>query len=170
MYGDDILSGYVLSVIGIVVLSAVFTCIIPEGKTASMIRGIAKIACVAVIVAPILQFFQSGEIPSFLYKNTQENFSQSGIETDTDFIQYYSEMRVKETQTCLQNELLEKYGVETQILLEWEWQQKADSKISTDEIYITKIKVSGMENQDESMRKEVKEYLSKNYCSEVQIE
>ena len=160
------MNAYVLSVIGTVVFSAVLICIIPEGKMASLIKGIAKTACVAVIVAPILRFFHTGDIPSFFYQNTQEIFSQSGIETDTEFIQYYSEMRIRQAQEHLQAELFEKYDVQTKVTFEWIWEEK-DGK---EEIYITKIKVSDMEMQTEEKKNEVREYLSQNYCSEVQIE
>lgn len=164
------MKAYVISVIGIVIISAVLTVIIPEGKTSGMIKGVAKTACVAVIIAPIIQFFQSGEVPSFFYKNSQEIFSQSGIETDEKFIQYYSEMRIMETQEKLQKELQEKYGVQTQVALDWEWRASTENKNYTNEIYITKIYVCGMENQADIMKNEVREYLSKSYCSEVQIE
>ena len=164
------MKGYVVSVIGIVIVSAVLSCIIPEGKTSSMIKGIAKTACVAVIVAPILQFFQSGEIPTFMYENAQENFLQSGIETDVGFIQYYSEKQVKNVEEDLQTDILQKYAVDTSVLVEWTWAEKDNFAYKTNEIMITKIKVFGMEKQSEEMKKQVKEYLSKNYCNEVQIE
>ena len=170
LHGEYVLKEYVISVIGIVIISAVLVVIIPEGKTSGMIRGIAKTACVAVIIAPIIQFFQAGEVPSFFYKNSQEIFSQSGIETDEKFIQYYSEMRIMETQEKLQKELQEKYGVHTQVALDWEWRASTENKNYTNEIYITKIYVCGMENQADIMKNEVREYLLKSYCSEVQIE
>ena len=161
---------YVISVIGIVIISAILAAIIPDGKTSSMIKGITKTACVAVIIAPIVQFFQAGKTPQFLYGNSQDNFSQSGIETDVAFIQYYSEKRVEETQNKLQEELWEKYGLQTRVVLEWEWREKAENKGSATEIYIMKIRIYGMENQEDLIRNEVMEYLSNSYCSEVQIE
>ena len=164
------MSAYVFSVIGVVLLSAVLSCIIPEGKTSGIIKGVAKMACIAVIVSPILQFFQSGKNPALLYKNSQEIFSQSGIETDEAFIQYYSEMRIAQTQTLLQDEVLQKFGVRTGISLEWIRKEKENLKLSSDEIYITKIMVTGMEKESETLKNTVKEYLTKNYCSEVQIE
>ncbi len=161
---------YVISVIGIVIISAILTTIIPDGKTSGMIKGIAKTACVAVIITPIIHFFQAGETPSFIYKNSQEIFLQSGIETDAAFIEYYSEMRIAETQEKLQKELQEKYGLRVKTILNWEWREQSGNKGSTKEIYITKITVCDMEDETEYMKNEVREYLSKSYCSEVQIE
>ena len=54
------MNAYVLSVIGTVLISAVLTAIIPEGKTSKVIKGIARLACVLVIVTPIVQFFVKG--------------------------------------------------------------------------------------------------------------
>jgi hypothetical protein len=135
-----------------------------------MIKGVTKTACVAVIIAPIVQFFQVGETPNFLYGNSQDIFLQSGIETDVAFIQYYSEMRIEETQDKLRDELREKYGLQTQVALEWEWREMMAHKGTAAEIYITKIRIYGMENQEDSIKNEVMEYLSNSYCSEVQIE
>ena len=67
-------------------------------------------------------------------------------------------------------ELQEKYGVQTHVALDWEWRASTENKNYTNEIYITKIYVCGMENQADIMKNEVREYLSKSYCSEVQIE
>lgn len=164
------MKAYVLSVIGAILISAVLSCVIPEGKTASIIRGIIKMACVAIIVAPILTFFHSGKIPDFMYGDFQEIFTQSGIQSDAAFIQYYSETHIAETQKLLENELNEKYGLKTEVELEWTWMEREDDKLQSDGIYIQLIRVRGMENQDEKIKNEVKEYLSKNYCSEVQIE
>ena len=161
---------YVISVIGIVIISSILVTIVPDGKTSSMIKGVTKTACVAVIIAPIVQFFQVGETPNFLYGNSQDIFLQSGIETDVAFIQYYSEMRIEETQDKLRDELREKYGLQTQVALEWEWREKMENKGTAAEIYITKIRIYGMENQEDSIKNEVMEYLSNSYCSEVQIE
>ena len=170
LYGDNVLRAYVLSVIGIVIFSAILSCIIPDGKTASMIRGVTKTACVAIIVAPILSFFQSGKIPGFMYGNFQEIFTQSGIQTDGAFIEYYSEMRVEEVQGLLETELHEKFGIKTEVFLKWTRVQNDEDKLQKEGILIQSIKVQGMEKQDDKIKNEVKEYLSKNYCSEVQIE
>ena len=134
------MKGYVVSVIGIVIVSAVLSCIIPEGKTSSMIKGIAKTACVAVIVAPILQFFQSGEIPTFMYENAQENFLQSGIETDVGFIQYYSELQMTELEKYLKDQIQEQFDVRTTVQIDWKHtEQRYDNKYTYKEIEIIEI-------------------------------
>ena len=55
------MNAYVLSVIGTILLSAIITAILPDGKTNSVIKGVSRLACVIAIVMPILTFFQSGD-------------------------------------------------------------------------------------------------------------
>ena len=103
-------------------ISAVITALIPEGKTATVIRNVAKLACTVAILAPILDFFKTGELDKGgeLTKTATENFSKNSIETDEEFIQYYCEIRVRETERALEQELAESFGVSAKVTLSWE--------------------------------------------------
>lgn len=152
------MSGYLLSVIGTVLIAALLTAIAPEGKTSGLIKAIAKSACLLAIVAPIPSYLNSG---NFDEKNigSQTIFSQTVIETDEDFIKYYSEMRIRATAQALEAELKDKFSVETSVELEWTYE--------SDEIKITKIIVKTKNGEENTV---MWEYLTKNYCSEVMIE
>ena len=152
------MNGYLLGVIGTVLLAALLTAIAPEGKTSGLIKAIAKSACLLAIVAPIPSYLNLG---NFDEKNadSQTIFSQTVIETDGDFIKYYSEMRIRATAQALETELKEKFSVETSVELKWTYE--------SDEIKITKIIVKA-ENGEANA--DMWEYLTKNYCSEVMIE
>ena len=152
------MNGYLLSVIGTVLLAALLTAIAPEGKTAGVIKAITKSACVLAIVAPIPSYLHS-ENSDKKNENTQTFFSQTVIETDEDFIKYYSEMRIRATAQALEEELKEKFSVQTSVELEWTYQ--------SDEIKITKIFVKTESGEAHTA---MWEYLTKNYCSEVMIE
>ena len=149
---------YLLSVIGTVLVASILTAIAPEGKTSGIIKAIAKSACLLAIVAPIPSYLNSGNSDE---KNAdlQTIFSQTVIETDEDFIKYYSEMRIRATAQALEAELKEKFSVQTSV--EFEWRNESD------EIKITKIIVK-TENGEKNVA--MWEYLTKNYCSEVLIE
>ncbi len=152
------MNGYLLSVIGTVLFAALLTAIVPEGKTSGLVKAIAKSACLLAIVAPIPSYLHS---ENFDKKNTdsQTIFSQTVIETDEDFIKYYSEMRIRATKQALERELKEKFSVETSVELNWTYE--------LGEIKITKIIVK-MKNGEENTA--MWEYLTKYYCSEVMIE
>jgi hypothetical protein len=161
-FGGTILSGYLLGVIGTVIFSAVLTAVIPNGKTSGLIKAVARMACVLAIVAPAVNYLGDG--PSFFShsKKTQTIFSQSVIEEQSDFIQYYSETRIEETQEMLSKDILQKYGLKTDVSLEWLIEDKG--------IKITRILVDINDNASGEIVKNMSEYLTNNYCSEVLIE
>ncbi len=152
------MSGYLLSVMGTVLLAALLTAITPDGKTSGLIKAIAKSACLLAIVAPIPSYLHSGKSDE-KSEQTETIFLQTVIETDEDFIKYYSEMRIRATKQALERELEEKFSVKTSVELGWTYQ--------LGEVKITKIKVK-TENGEKKMQ--MWEYLTKNYCSEVMIE
>ena len=155
------MNGYLLSVIGAVLLCSLITAIAPEGKTSASIKGIAKLVCILVIIAPVLRFFKTGDLRVFIDKNRQEFFSEEVIEADGEFIEYYCEMRIEQTEKALEMELLEKYGVETECTL---------SCRIENEICVEKICIKLPKDTDEEVKNAMRWYLKENYCSEVLIE
>ena len=156
--GGVVLSGYLLTVIGTILLCAVLTAIVPEGQTAGMIKGTAKLACLLAIVSPIPELLR-------VEKSSEINFSQTVIETDAEFIQYYCEMRIRQTKEHIEKTILSEYGLQTDVALAWEYTEKQA------ELYTIKtITVQMQQNTTEEVERAVCEYLTKNYCSEVLIE
>ena len=66
------MSAYLLSVVGTVLFSAILTMVTPEGKTSVIIKAATRLACLVVILFPILNFFQTGRL-------FEINFASSGI-------------------------------------------------------------------------------------------
>lgn len=161
--------GYLLGVIGTVLLSALFTAILPEGKTSGVIKGVTKLVCVLAIVAPVLVFFKGGD-PTAKEKIATTFFGKTGIETDEEVIRYYSELRIKETERLMEKELLSEFSVETEISLAWEYAENTKEKYSDYQIKITRICVKIKGKLEEEVVKTMWEYLTKNYCSEVLLE
>ncbi len=161
------MSEYLLGVIGTVLLCSLLTAVAPEGKTSAVIKGMARLGCVLAIIAPVLQFFKTGEVGKF----TDDFFMQSGIETDKEFIQYYSELRIRETESALERELSEKYSLETEVTLVWTMEaEEFDEIYIAEHIKIEKICVEVPRETTEEVKERVSAYLTKNYCSEVLIE
>ncbi len=165
------MNGYLLSIIGTVLVCAVLTAILPSGKTSGVIKGIARLACVISIIAPIPQFLGNAKpFDTNSKKNTSKNnvnFSQSVIQTDESFIKYYCEMRIQNAENALNEELLEKFSLSVQSDIDWRFNEET---CDSDEIMITKISVKLQEKGTDKLKDEVWEYLTKNYCSEVLIE
>jgi hypothetical protein len=158
-------SGYLLTVIGMILLGTILTAIIHEGKTAEIIKGIVKLVCVLAIISPVFRFLKSGDLNDLNDKNSQDFFNGQGIEANGEYIQYYCEMRVRQTESALEKELYEKFSLLSEILLAWSLQEDGEKQI-----HIDKISVKFLEERGEEVKKEVWEYLKNNYCSEVLIE
>ena len=165
------MSEYLLSLIGVVLLSAILTGILPEGKTSGLIKSVMRMVCILAIISPIVTFFTSGRFSIEGEKNSTTFFAQTGIQADDSFIHYYSEMRIEETENALENELLEKYQTVAEVSLTWDIkEERLNKKYVFDAIQITQMHVKTMEQKDEEVLRNMWEYLTKNYCSEVLIE
>ena len=168
------MNGYLLSVIGTVLLCAILTSITPEGKTASVIKGVAKLACLLIIVSPILSFisaFPSSKDEQASGEIFEEFFGETVIQTDESFIQYYSEMRIRSVEKALVQEIKERFGVETSVTLLWERVETHENGVyGAENVKIISINVTTKTKMQEEDKKRMWDYLTKNYCSEVQIE
>ena len=162
------MKGYVFSIVGTVLLSTIVICVLPDGKTAVTIKGVAKCFCVLIIISPILTFFQSNGEEAKSSSNSQINFLEADIEMDSSFIQYFSNERVLWTQTQLERELQERYNLYLTVVLEWEWRKSQEDGVEG--IYIYQIRVQGVAQETEKTKKEILEYLTQNYCEEVLLE
>ncbi len=164
------MNGYITSVVGTVLLCALLTAIAPEGKTSATIKGIARLACVLTIVAPVLQFFQSGALRDLLGEKGKF-FSESVIEKDAAFIQYYSEMRINETERALERELKSKYSVDTEVEFEWRTEKENFLQIyAVQNLLIECIHLKTPNEVPKEVVEEMQLYVKENYCSEVLIE
>ena len=169
LYGGALLKGYVFSIVGTVLLSAIVTSILPEGKTSITIKSNAKSLCVLIIVSPILTYFQRNAEVSAALGNSQINFLETDIQTDQAFIQYFSNERVSQAETQLENELRERYALNLTVTMDWEWRKTQEGK-GIEDIYIRQIRVQGALQESVQTQRDILEYLTQNYCEEVLLE
>ena len=162
---------YLLSLIGVVLLSAILTGILPDGKASALIKSVMRMVCILSIISPILTFITSGSLSVASGKNSVTNFSETGIQLDGSFIHYYSEMRISETEKALEQELLGRFSVETSVKIAWEMvSEEVGKNTSIEVVKITQIRVEMIGRQEEDVIKRMWEYLTTSYCSEVLIE
>jgi len=159
------LNAYLLTILGVVIISSFLTAILPSGKTSNTVKGIVKTVCLLTIISPILGFLQNAKSPS---ENSSVIFQESGIQTDGEFIKYYSELRVNNAQILLQEELFQRFSAQTNVCFLWEnTQEKQDAH---NQIQITEIIIRVLSEITEKEKEDMRIYVSKNYCSEVRIE
>lgn len=159
---------YLLCVIGTVLLSAVLTAITPDGRTSGVIKSITKLVCVLAIIAPIANFFQSGKMEG--EKNSTSNLMETGIQVDGEFIKYYSEKRIAQTQAALEKEIFDAFGVQTSVLLVCERRVYNQGLYGEELVRVSKIDVVCEKECAEEVRRKMCAYLTEKYCSEVLIE
>ena len=159
------MNGYLLSIIGTVLFSSFIVAILPEGKMSGTIKGVAKMVCLLAIIAPIPQYMQKQKN----LKNTEEVqnfFSITGIQSDVSFIQYYSEMRIKDAEQLLEREIQEKFSYQADVLLKiddtYSGADAIDIKIAC--IYLC------IPNAESEMEAQIQMYLVEKYGCEVLFE
>jgi len=169
-FGGIAVNSYLFSIIGIVLISSMITAIMPEGKMSGIVKSMTKLICLFIIISPIFQFFQNVKRID-AGKFYQDIFKNSVIETDEEFIKYYSESTMSYMENALEQEIFEKYAINVCIWLDWTysteniWNLYPERKIQINQIYV---------RTEQEMNEEEKnilwEYLTQNYCSEVLIE
>ena len=160
------MSAYLLSVLGTVIISSILTAVTMEGRTAQMVKGVAKLACLLAIIAPIPALFQ--RIQQGENADGFNFFEETVIKADNAFIQYYSERRIADTERQLQQEILRLYAVETSVKINWELENLVEKNDLS--IMILGIFVYAPTDCALQQKNAIKAYLMENYCKEVQIE
>ena len=158
------MNGYLLSVIGAVLISAILTAVLPNGKSSGIIKTVLKLACILIIISPVLEYIK-------YEKNPQKNTENSVIQTDSEFINYYSELRIENATAQIEKELYAKFSLSIHVELEWSI-EKADSYLFYDDeaIKISCIRIQMPSAVEKEVKKQVFQYVKDNYCSEVLIE
>ena len=164
------MNGYVLTVMGTVLIASILSVLIPAGKTAGIVKGVTKLACLIVLIAPIPKFLREENVFDAIrgesIENTDDFFENNGISPDKSFIEYYCEWRVREAENVLEREVQEKFGVEISAKFSWEYVAETD----VDGVKITSIYAKSETDMSEKVKTELYAYLTDAYCSEVQIE
>ncbi len=152
---------YLLSVIGIVLLSSVLTSVLSDGKTSGMVKSVSKLACVLVILTPFCNFFKKSG-------NFEENyFSQSVIKIDENFIEYCSEKAIKQAETEIENDVLKAFSITSDVSLKWQYSYEAgEVGVEKNLIKITEICIKIKSEE----REKISAYLTEKYGCEARVE
>jgi len=162
------MNGYILSVIGVVLVSALLTAILPDGKTNGIIKSVTKVACVFTIVAPIIEYF--GENKSL---KPEEIFTETVINGDVNFIDYCSKISVENAKEELEKALKEEIQTEITVELLWnyanEQTQLFGASYEDRKIQITKALLKTQEELSEESKRTIVEIIGKTGIYEVEF-
>ena len=154
------MSDYLLTIVGTVLFSSVIVAILPNGKTAELIKAIVRTACLAVILSPVATILVD-------VKNNDGIFVESSIDLHQSFIEYSCKRRIEETEAVLKQELDGRFDGIYSVTVDWEWQTVASGGYSVNEICVTNIQVQTEDSFSE--KKSLQEYLLKNYGCKCSI-
>lgn len=88
------MKAYILSIAGVILLSAVLSMIVPNGKTGAFVRGMMKLLILSVVIAPMIGWLKTGEFdfaPSALNENAAylEKCASIVSQNDESEIRFY---------------------------------------------------------------------------------
>ena len=147
------MSEYLLSIVGAILLSAVLTSILPEGKTLGMVKSVAKLVCVLVILSPFGKWLKNP------IQITENYFSQSVIKIDESFIEYCRENAIAQAEEQIEEEILQNFLLQSDV--EFICKIGQDDGVSVTQMI---VRIKGGECQ------EVEKYLTEKYGYEVRME
>lgn len=108
------MEGYILAVCGAVILSALVTILLPEGKTGKFINGMLRVFCVAVMLVPLYGMFEKFGAPSLPEGGSEE------VALDESFMErVFSEQALAQAE-ALENSLSEDPGISVSAEILWE--------------------------------------------------
>lgn len=113
-YGGGVLRAYLFAVAGTVVISAILSAIVPQGKLSGAVKTAAKLVCLIVIAQPIADYFVSvkkGENADYFEKNV--------LSADDDFIKYCSKIKVAAAEQAVEKEIYESYALKVNVEFDW---------------------------------------------------
>ena len=117
------MSGYLLSVVGIVLVSAILSNVLPQGKTYKTLKTVIRMACLLVVVSPVLTVFQNGESGTGSNGVFQSFFKEKVIETDQTYIDYCREKTVSTAEEKLSAELEKKFSYQIFVTIRYKMEE-----------------------------------------------
>lgn len=150
------MKAYILSIAGVVLLSAVITIIAPGGKMGKFLRGAVKLVILFVMVSPIAVFFTEGEF----------SFGTVSVTMDDEYLGYCAEQFAAEDEASIAEYLYEEYGVRADV----DVTRLADESFSYEKISV-EITDFGIIGQDEHihMIDEIENALETRYGCRAEV-
>ena len=103
------MQAYILSIAGIVLISAVVSMIAPSGKMGKFVRGTTKLMILLVMLSPLI---------SWLGGKTELSLSSSAIDTDEKYLERCISLMEEGDAREISAYLLSEYGVTAEIATE----------------------------------------------------
>ena len=143
---------YLISVVGMTVLSVVVDLILPSGKMSAFVRSIASLFLFFVIVSPILKFTRNKDAINDLSASIEQTF-------------YYdiSQSQIESTKNTISAALKKQYNASFDVEIGYESKNGVANILSVD------VFVANSESELNSNDIEAIETIIKQYCGNVEV-
>ena len=161
---------YLLSVVGITLLSALLIHILPQGKMNKTLKGWVRAVCLLVVISPVLALFESAANKGGWKNFFDSFFSQTVIQTNNKYIDYCREKSVADAQERLQKQIEQKFAVQVTVFLDCEL-INADSPnedIKGEWLVIKKATIEAKSEISHALKEEIIEHILTEYGIETE--
>ena len=150
------MKAYILSIAGVVLLTAVITIIAPGGKMGKVLKGAAKLVILFVMVSPLASVFTEGSL----------SFESVSVGTDEGYLEYCAGELAGEDEKAIAQWLSEEYGLTASA----EVSRLADATFSYEKIEV-KITDFGINGQDEHIHisEQIEKTLEERYGCDAEV-
>lgn len=132
------MQAYIWAVCGAVIISALASILLPEGKTGKFINGILKLFCLSVMLTPLFAILAAGELP-------QGGNGSGQTELDSGFIEYMFGRRAEADAEALDAAIESEFSIAVSAEILWDY---AEYAYNVTDVNI-KIENFGMYGDDE---------------------
>lgn len=150
------MKAYILSIVGVILLTAVITIIAPHGKMEKFLKGTAKLVVLSALIAPIAGFLTE-KAPSL---------STAEIGTDTAYLEYCAECYADADERAIKKFLEEEYSVAAEVVVT----RNADATFSYEKITV-RMENEGISGQDGNINisEEIESVLEARYGCNTEV-
>lgn len=150
------MKGYVLSVAGVVLISAVISIIAPSGKMGKFVKSISRLFIFVVLISPFVRFA----------KEPETFFPSTEMREDDVFLRKYAMKLSEADEAEISAWMTEEYGVESFVLVSRSSDDFSYQKIV---VRVTDFGINGEESHIDIMSA-ARERLLERYGCDVEVE
>lgn len=155
LFGGVVLKAYILAIAGVILLSAVVSVLLPQGKMNGFIKGMAKLLVLAVIVTPFISYLQKGEF----------DFAANEINLDAAYLTESAALAATKTEEDIQIFLLEEYEIVAEASVTYSCGEYLPEKIT---VKISAFGIFGEEEHIDSIAK-IKTVIEERYGCTAEV-
>lgn len=147
---------YLLAVSGAIIISAVISCIVSDGKMGKFIKGMSRLFVFSVLLVPLLSVFSGKGL----------NLSASEIQDDEKYLEYCADFLEEKDEEAIAHLILEEYPLEIGITVEREPKGGFPLKKITLKIFDSGLSENG---EHINIQSRIQELLESKYGCQTEV-